>query len=440
MTSLLATNTEEIGPLLEDLVTADTYQQINGKRADGNTFPLEVVIAETQTGSERFCVATFRDITQRKLQEEAMRLIVEGTSRATGEDFFRSLVHHLSLVMHVRFAGISEVKDASGSRLRVIAHWGGEETEDQFEYDVVGTPCETVIGKGVKLYPKDIQTIFPDDHYLQENDIESYWAAPLYDAEQKPLGHLFVMDDKPMEEEEWRESILKIFAARAGAELDRLRTEDELRDAKDAAETANRAKSVFLANMSHELRTPLNAILGFSQLMARGDGFTDQQRENLGVIGRSGEHLLSLINDVLEMSKIEAGHTTLNMESFDLYRLLDGLEEMFGLRAADKGLQLILDCTPEVPQYVRTDESKLRQVLMNLLSNGIKFTEDGGVALRVGYREEIERAGPRLMFEIEDTGFGIAPEEVDRLFEAFVQTTTGHQSQEGTGLGLPISQ
>jgi len=154
------------------------------------------------------------------------------------------------------------------------------------------------------------------------------------------------------------------------------------------AETANRAKSEFLANMSHELRTPLNSILGFTQLMTRDSSINASQLEHLEIISRSGEHLLTLINDVLSMSKIEAGLTTLNNNSFDLYTLLDSLEEMFQLKAESKALQLMFERRPEVPKYVHTDESKLRQVLINLLGNAVKFTQEGGVSLRVRIKEE----------------------------------------------------
>jgi PAS domain S-box-containing protein len=210
----------------------------------------------------------------------------------------------------------------------------------------------------------------------------------------------------------------------------------ELQLARRTAEAANQAKSAFLANMSHELRTPLNAILGFTQLMEGDPNLTAEQRENLGITYRSGEHLLALINDVLEMSKIEAGRVMLQEKSFDLYGLLDTLEEMFRLRAEGKGLALSFERTQNVPRYVRTDEGKLRQVLMNLLGNAIKFTEQGGVALRVASAIEEQR----LILELEDTGPGIAPDELEAVFEPFVQTTSGQRSLEGTGLGLSISR
>jgi PAS domain S-box-containing protein len=235
---------------------------------------------------------------------------------------------------------------------------------------------------------------------------------------------------------------------------DRKRVEVALREAKTAAESANRTKSKFLANMSHELRTPLNIILGFTQLLLRGRLLTAQQQEYLDTILRSGEHLLGLINDVLEMSKIEAGRASFNETSFDLYRQFNTLNEMWKPKATAKGLQLTVERQADVPQYISTDESKLRQVLMNLLSNAIKFTEAGRVSLRVRKSEVRIRGhkGPKnsahsslsplsyLCFEVEDTGAGIAPDELKILFNAFSQTETGRKSQKGTGLGLAISR
>ncbi|WP_228056883.1 ATP-binding protein [Tychonema sp. LEGE 07203] len=216
----------------------------------------------------------------------------------------------------------------------------------------------------------------------------------------------------------------------------------ELKQAKIAAESANRAKSTFLANMSHELRTPLNAIIGFAHLLVNSKKTAPEQQSSLDIINRSGEHLLKLINDILSLSKIEAGQITLEETAVDLYSLLSDIERMFQLKAQSSGLQLVFELRKDVPQYVRTDESKLRQVLINLLGNAVKFTEAGRVKLTVKCLQSMAKKPlPKffLQFSVKDTGPGIAPDEVSRLFKPFVQASAGRKSQTGTGLGLPIS-
>ncbi|MFB2937660.1 response regulator [Aerosakkonemataceae cyanobacterium BLCC-F154] len=218
----------------------------------------------------------------------------------------------------------------------------------------------------------------------------------------------------------------------------------ERKKAEEAAAAASQAKTEFLANMSHELRTPLNAILGFTQVMMRDSLLSSDQTENLRIINRSGEHLLELINDVLELSKIESGVLSLNEASFDFYRLLDSLEEMFQIKAERKRLKMKLIVSPEVPQYIKTDEKKLRSCLINLLANALKFTESGSIIVRVNVCNESDSSlssqSCQLDFEVEDTGVGIAEEEISGLFNAFIQTESGRQSAEGTGLGLTITR
>lgn len=210
-----------------------------------------------------------------------------------------------------------------------------------------------------------------------------------------------------------------------------------LETAIQTAEQASRVKGEFLTNMSHELRTPLNAILGFAQLMQRSlkyepDRFQQDSAKHLQVIQTSGDHLLNLINDVLDMAKIEAGQMSLNLQPFNLHHLLQSVDAMFQPKAQEKGLHLRCDYAPEVPQYVATDAAKLRQILINLLGNAVKFTHHGHIHLNVHGQQQ-------LYIELEDTGQGIAPQHLDRLFDAFFQTESG-QNQAGTGLGLAISK
>ncbi len=215
----------------------------------------------------------------------------------------------------------------------------------------------------------------------------------------------------------------------------RKQTEAELIAAKAQAEAANRAKSTFLASMSHELRTPLNAILGFSELMRHDANLTADQQENLVIIHRSGQHLLNLIDGVLDMAKIEAGRTLLQESSFDLHNMLNGMLDLLRLRAEAKGLELTLAL--DAPHAVYGDQDKLRQVLLNLLGNAIKFTDAGSVALSV---RQAGTNGEWLRFVVEDTGIGIPAHDLTAIFEPFVQSSSGHNAHEGTGLGLPISR
>ncbi|NJO04284.1 MAG: PAS domain-containing protein, partial [Chloroflexaceae bacterium] len=207
----------------------------------------------------------------------------------------------------------------------------------------------------------------------------------------------------------------------------------QLEQAREVAEAASRAKSAFLAHMSHELRTPLNAILGFAQVLEGSVNLNDQEREQMHIINNSGEHLLRLINDVLEVAKIEAGKTEIRKAPFDLHQMLQTLIELFQLQAHQKGLHLRLERTASVPQHIVSDEMRLRQILTNLLSNAVKFTNTGSVVLRVSYTSTM------LTCEVQDTGIGMQPEHLARVYEPFMQIAS-RTDIPGTGLGLTISR
>ncbi len=210
--------------------------------------------------------------------------------------------------------------------------------------------------------------------------------------------------------------------------------EEKLSYAKEAAEAANKAKSAFLANMSHELRTPLNAILGYAQFLQKDLSVTKHQKDRLQIIHKSGDHLLSLINDILDLSKIEAGRIELSPIEFSMSDFINDINLMFQMRAEQKGIGFYYEISPHLPEYVRGDEVRIRQILINLLGNAVKFTEEGSVTFGADYRDG------RICFEVRDTGTGISPDDSEKIFDPFHQTGSYLKKNEGTGLGLSISR
>lgn len=208
----------------------------------------------------------------------------------------------------------------------------------------------------------------------------------------------------------------------------------ERQRAEQAADAANRAKSEFLANMSHELRTPLNGILGYTQIFKKDKTLTEQQKNGIAIIHQCGEHLLTLINDILDLSKIEARKMELYPKDFYLAEFLEGITEICRIRAEQKGLVLVYETLTPLPKAIRADEKRLRQVLINLLGNAVKFTPKGRVIFKVGYQQG------KLQFQVEDTGIGIAPHQLEEIFLPFQQVGEHSRETEGTGLGLAISR
>ncbi len=223
---------------------------------------------------------------------------------------------------------------------------------------------------------------------------------------------------------------------------ERQRAEAAAREAEKVAEMANAAKSAFIANVSHELRTPLNGILGYTQILKRDNALNDKQQKAVHIIHRSGEHLLMVINDILDLSKIELRKMDLHLRDFSLPKLLESISDMIQVQAESKGLAIDVDFAADLPEVVRGDEVRLRQILLNLLGNAVKYTETGRITFGAENNGAVHENGTRqvgIRFTITDTGIGIPPDKLTMLFRPFQQADNRKETIEGTGLGLAIS-
>ena len=339
------------------------------------------------------------------------------------EGNFQTIFEHAGIGMAV--IGINGKIIHSNRAYGAIIGYTAEELQHQkFTYRIHGDDMAVHLALTQELTSGKEESVNFESRYLHKQGY-TVWVKLTLSTVRNPLGEpLFTIvtaQDITQEKKQHQE------LAAASHEVVKL-------------EAANSAKTRFISSMSHELRTPLNSILGFSQIMAQDISLTPKQQEYLGIINTSGEYLLNLINDILSISKIETGQASLYETEFDFYGFLNRLEQLLNLKAHSQGLQLNFERGSNVPQYIKADEGKLRQILLNLLGNALKFTHRGKVTLEVSTQGLQSPNSPTLAFAVKDTGEGIAPEELDKLFKPFVQTETGNQSQSGTGLGLTISR
>jgi signal transduction histidine kinase/DNA-binding NarL/FixJ family response regulator len=420
-----------------------------------------IAMVRERLETEEDLSSAYRELSQRLVELSTLNEIIQTV--ATIQDLHQVLnliATKTSLVFEAVSCSIA-LLNSEQSTLRIIVHYRREPDQVSMVGEYLPLEDNTAFQRVVEQQQPLVITHAQEDpmlameyDLLKKQGIQCILLTPLL-SRGKVLGIIWLNLDnceRIFSHSEVR--LAETIAGQVAGAIENARLFQEAELARSAAVSSSQAKSAFLASMSHELRTPLNAILGFTQLLLHSTNLTPEQRESLNTINRSGDHLLTLINDILDLSKIEAGRITLQESEFDLHHLLVNVGEMFSLRIKDKGLLFRLAPEPNTPRFIHSDESKLRQILINLLGNAIKFTSRGSITLAI--RSEPVPAGSlkptpgrpalrniprlRLIFEVTDTGIGIPTEDLERIFEPFVQSRPVSRSVEGTGLGLAISR
>ncbi|GJM21268.1 MAG: hypothetical protein DHS20C15_11830 [Planctomycetota bacterium] len=369
-------------------------------------------------------------------REQALNQVTRGTSGEVGRAFFRELVATLSDGMHTDLAIVGFFEPGS-QRFNPLATRFQARFLEPSSFRMDDATFRDLFGERIRVCARGASVstrVLGVDATMMA---DSYATVALLDAERNPLGLVAIFNERPIEDPEDLRSLLSIFADRAQAELQRLRAERDMLEAKEKAEEASVAKSAFLANMSHEIRTPLHGVLGLTEIL-RNTGATSEQQGYLDLIQKSGETQLAIIDDVLDFSSIESGKLALDVHDFEIRSALMDAIEPLAVEAHVKGLELITVFAAQVPERARGDAMRLRQVLSNLVRNAVKFTDRGQVSVEV----DGER-GPdgvtRLRIVVEDTGVGISTEAQARIFEAFEQGDNSLTRRfGGTGLGLTL--
>ncbi len=417
--------------------------EMTGLRKNGQEFPAEVSFGELTTNGRRVFTGFIRDITERKKAEETFRLIVAGTAPTTGSDFFQSLVQHMAQALRARYAFVTTCDDQKHAR--TLAFWKGDGFGEDFEFDIADTPCEKVLHGNVCHYRQGLQRLFPLDKLLADWRAESYLGVPMLDRRNRVIGHIAILDSKPMEADLRTIDLLKIFASRAAAELKRQKAEEQLQAALQERERLRKAQAELAhinrvstmgeltASLAHEIKQPISAAMTDAQTCMQ---WLARERPE---VAEAREAASRIVKDVTRAKEIIGRIGSLFKKHVPMRELIDVNElirEMIGLmrsEASRYSISIRSELADGLPQ-IMADRVGLQQVLMNLMLNGVEAMRDmpaPGTLTIVSRRSEDDQ----LTVSILDTGVGVSSEQVDKIFSAFVTSKA-----QGTGMGLPISR
>lgn len=378
-----------------------------------------------------------QEITQRGKMEAALRTVAAGVSGDVGEDFLRSLVRQLAAVLNMRYAFLSTTQGMPPGRVRLLVLWDKDHFAPTFAYDIAGTPCEHVIERQLAHFPREVGKRFPDDRWLQEAGIDAYIAIPLFDSHGKGLGHLGAMDGPSAQPRQPAEPLLRVFAARAAAELERMIAEQELHRTADALHRSNTELQQFAYIASHDLQEPLRMISSYCQLLERRyhEVLDDEGRQFISFAVDGARRLQAMIHDLLMYSRVQTQAAPLKPVSMET--VLEHAMSHLRLQMAETDASITHDPLPEV----LGDQGQLVTLMQNLLSNAMKFRQPNEPPkVHVGVRPADGSAEHALLtFCVQDNGIGIDPAHRDKIFDIF-RRLHSRERYEGTGIGLAVAK
>jgi len=372
-------------------------------------------------------------VSDRDRMESTLLFLTETGYLERGEDFFLSLAKFLAKILETDYVCIDRLRGDNLSAETVAVYYDGR-FEDNVTYTLRDTPCGILLGKRICIFPSDVRSLFPKDDVLQEMNAESYIGTTLFNTVGEAIGLIATISRKPARKAKMAELILEVVSMRAAWELERRTSEEALRKAKEAAETANREKTRFFANLAHEIRTPMNGIVGFFSLL-QNTTLDERQKEYVRLMDLSTHSLLGVVNDMLDLSKMEAGRLELEQIPFDLHDTVLEAVQLFQIPSGARGVPISFHFPSDMPRCFLGDPTRIRQVVRNLVGNSVKFTKTGEIVVSV----ELLLETGMVAVQVSDTGIGLTAEDAEKLFVPYSQVDASvSRNFGGTGLGLSL--